>query len=170
VSEQRLRILLLGYGNPGRCDDGLGPAVAEAIASMAIPGVTVDAGYQLQVEDAALVAEHDVVVFADASVNAADPFELHALEPSDEISFTSHSISPEALLSMAREYFGGSTRGYALAIRGHEFNEFGERLSSEARRNLDAAVSFVAQVLREQRFEQTPPRVSHTGFHCVSVL
>jgi hydrogenase maturation protease len=170
VSECGLRILLIGYGNPGRCDDGLGPAVAEAIASMAIPGVTVDAGYQLQVEDAALVAEHDVVIFADASVSASEPFEFHRLAPSDEVSFTSHSISPEALLSMAEEYFDASTHGYALAVRGHDFNEFGERLSPEARQNLDTAVTFIAEALREQRFEPTPTRVSHTGFHCVSVL
>jgi hydrogenase maturation protease len=164
------RILLIGYGNPGRCDDGLGPAVAEAVASMAIPGVTVDADYQLQVEDAALLAEHDVVIFADASVSAPDPFEFHPLEPSDEVSFTSHSISPQALLAMAQEYFGATARGYALAIRGHEFDAFGEQLSPKARQNLEVAVAFIQAALRERQFEAMLTHGSRAAFHCVSVL
>ena len=47
------KVLLIGYGNPGRLDDGLGPALAAAVEKLAIPGVTVDADYQLNVEDAA---------------------------------------------------------------------------------------------------------------------
>lgn len=44
------RILLIGYGNPGRGDDGLGPALAAAIEAMELPGVTVEADYQLMVD------------------------------------------------------------------------------------------------------------------------
>ncbi len=32
------RILLIGYGNPGRGDDGLGPLLAARIEALAIPG------------------------------------------------------------------------------------------------------------------------------------
>ena len=35
------RTLLLGWGNPGRLDDGLGPALAETIERLALPGLTV---------------------------------------------------------------------------------------------------------------------------------
>ena len=37
-------MLLLGYGNPGRLDDGLGPALAAQVERLALPGVTVRVG------------------------------------------------------------------------------------------------------------------------------
>ena len=69
-----MRVLVLGYGNPGRRDDGLGPRLAEELSRMGLPGVDVDSAYQLQAEDAAAVADHDVVVFVDAYVSCPDPF------------------------------------------------------------------------------------------------
>ena len=43
-------ILLLGYGNPGRLDDGLGAAFCGEIEKMDLPGVNIEADYQLTVE------------------------------------------------------------------------------------------------------------------------
>ncbi|VGO14536.1 hypothetical protein PDESU_03099 [Pontiella desulfatans] len=63
--------LVIGYGNPGRLDDGLGPAFAERIQGLGLSGVTVESNYQLNIEDAELVSRYDTVVFADASVDAA---------------------------------------------------------------------------------------------------
>ncbi|MCU0727503.1 MAG: hydrogenase maturation protease, partial [Planctomycetes bacterium] len=68
------RVLLIGFGNPGRRDDGLGPAVAQAVEGWGIPGVTVESDYQLHVEDAAAVSEHDAVIFADAAAAGPEPF------------------------------------------------------------------------------------------------
>ena len=51
-----VRILLLGFGNPGRQDDGLGPALVQAIEEMEIPGVRAEADYQLNIEDAAIAS------------------------------------------------------------------------------------------------------------------
>jgi len=145
---------VIGYGNPGRLDDGLGPALAERLARRRIPGVTVDADYQLTVEDAAAVAAHGAVVFADASVDGAEPFFFRAVEPAGAgPSFSSHSVEPAEVLGMARALFGARTRGYALGIRGYAFDEFGERLSERAEANLAAALRFLAPRLRTGRLE-----------------
>lgn len=141
------RVLVIGYGNPGRLDDGLGPAFAEAIERLELPGVRVEADYQLTVEDAALAAEADVVVFADASVDARPPFELKRIEPAADITFSTHEIAPEGVLGLAADLFGASPKGYALAIRGYAFNEFGERLSDGALSNLAAAVNGMTPAL-----------------------
>jgi hydrogenase maturation protease len=146
------RVLVIGYGNPGRLDDGLGPALAERLED--VPGVTVDSGYQLAVEDAAAVAEHDVVVFADAAATGPEPFGFRRVEPRANAAFTTHVLAPEALLAIAEEHLGAKTRGYLLAIRGHEFDEFGERLSSRARRHLDAAVGFLRERIANGDFEE----------------
>ena len=57
------KTLFIGYGNPGRLDDGLGPAMAEAVEKLNLPGVVTDSDYQLTVEDAAEVAKYDLVIF-----------------------------------------------------------------------------------------------------------
>lgn len=147
-------VLLIGYGNPGRLDDGLGPALAEAVAEKQLAGVTVDSDYQLVVEDAATAAQYDVVVFADAAVKGPEPFSFTRIEPQGaELSFSSHSCEPGAVLAMARDMFHGKPRGYALGIRGYEFNEFGERLSPKARENLEAAENFIEGVVRNELYE-----------------
>ncbi len=143
-------VLVLGYGNPGRLDDGLGPAFAERIQTLGISGVTVDSDYQLNVEDAALIARHDLVLFADASRDGPEPFEIKTVEARDGgLGFSSHSISAENLLGLAASLFKASTRARMLAIRGYDFDAFGERLSECARANLDAAVIYAERILRE---------------------
>ena len=143
------RVLLIGYGNPGRVDDGLGPALAEAVGAFSLPGLTVDSDYQLTVEDAAAIAEHDVVIFADASINGEEPFFFHVIIPKATLSFSSHSVEPEAVLAMAIELFGAKTKGYALGIRGYHFDEFGEKLSEKAHQNLNKAVEFIVPFLKK---------------------
>jgi len=139
--------LVLGYGNPGRLDDGLGPALVEAIDALGLPGVTVLSDYQLSAEHAAELIDHDRVVFADAAVEVESPFFLRALLPRAAVSFTSHSMRPEAVLSLAIDTLGWQGEAYLLGIRGYEFNEFGERLSAAARENLDAATECLARAL-----------------------
>ena len=144
-----MQILVMGYGNPGRLDDGLGPAFAERIQALAIPGVTADADYQLAVEDAAAVARYDVVLFADASADGPAPFGVQALAAERKgLGFSSNSLSAGALLGLAERLFGAAPRAYMLALRGYDFQAFGERLSEPAKANLEAAVAHFEPLLR----------------------
>ena len=139
--------LILGYGNPGRLDDGLGPALADAIDALGLPSVTVLSDYQLSAEHAAELLTYDRVVFADAAVEIESPFFLRRMLPRAAVSFTSHSMRPEAVLSLSIDTLGWKGEAYLLGIQGHEFNEFGERLSLAARENLDAAARCLARAL-----------------------
>jgi len=136
------RILVLGYGNPGRQDDGLGPAVADALEQAAPQGVTVEADYQLNIEDSASIAEHDVVVFVDASVSGPEPFAMERIKAAAEISFTSHSVSPGSVLAACAEHFDARPEAWVLGIRGYAF-EFEEGLTAKAQENCKAATAFV---------------------------
>ena len=143
------RVLVIGYGNPGRCDDGIGPALAARLKELDIPGVRVESAYQLNVEDAATVAEYDVVVFADACLCAPPPYALRPLEPRNgTIEFSTHSQAPEGVLGLAHDVFGARTRGFALGIRGYDFHDFGEYLSADAEANVTAALAFLAAALQ----------------------
>jgi hydrogenase maturation protease len=161
------KILVIGYGNPGRRDDGLGPALVAALEAEAPPHVTVAADYQLTVEDAAAVAAHEAVVFVDAAVSGAEPFAFAAVTPGEPLSFSSHSVSPAGVMALARECFQAQTAGYVLAIRGYEFNEFGEGLSAQAQANLAAALEFLRTILRERTFPEDIPHLT-SGLACTA--
>ena len=148
------RIHLIGFGNPGRLDDGLGPALAAAIDALQLPNVSVDSDYQLTVDDAHDVAPHDVVIFADADVRGREPFYFIPVDPGDSIHFSSHGCSPSAVIGLARELFGGPAEAYLIGMRGYEWDAFEERLSTKAQENLAAAVAFLEPLLRAGRFAE----------------
>jgi len=137
------RILLIGYGNPGRGDDGLGPALAAAFEGLALPGVTVEIDYQLTVDHAALIADHDIVVFADAMIGLDEPYRMTALGTEQPQSLGSHQVTPEAALTLARLLFGKTAAGWVLAIAGEAFGMVKEGLSPRADRNLGLATAFL---------------------------
>jgi len=161
MSEPPTKVLLLCYGNPGRLDDGLGAAFAGAIESITPPGVTVELDYQLTVENAVAFAEHEVVVFVDAAVRGPEPFSFKRITPKPALSFSTHSIEPENLLALARDLFGADPEGYALGIRGYEFDDFGESLSPGALENLSAALEFGRTVLEQGRFRAAAAEREH---------
>ena len=149
------KTLLLGWGNPGRQDDGLGPALALLVAGDSIDGVTVDTDYQLQIEDAAEIARHERVVFVDADRSGPAPFSCRRLHPSSSgLSFSSHSVSPAALLTLSQRLFGRLPEAWLVGVRGYRFDELEEELSSGARENLRAAASYMSSALRSGRLEE----------------
>jgi len=149
VNKASGQLLLIGYGNPGRLDDGLGPAMVEAIAGLEIPGVDVDSDYQLTLEDASDVANYAKVVFVDADVSGPEPFWCKRIAPSEgSLTFSTHSISPEGVLQVARDLFHAEPECWLMGIRGYEFNEFGEALSKKAQANLAEAVAWLESAIR----------------------
>jgi len=141
-------ILVYGYGNPGRQDDGLGPALVERLEGDRLPGVATDSNYQLQIEDAVAVAGKGTVIFVDATVSGEGPFTFAELEPSGEIAFTTHSVSPGSVLALCSELYRMDVRAYVLAIRGYGW-EFTEGLTPAAEKNLDEAYRFLKGALME---------------------
>lgn len=139
-AEAEARTLLIGYGNPGRGDDGLGPAFAEQIAAVGLPELRVEIDYQLTVDHAPLVARHDLVVFADAAMDLTEPFRFAPLEPGAPAALGSHAVTPAAVLTLARDLFGHAPSAFLLGISGRAFDEVKEGLSGTAQANLSLAV------------------------------
>ncbi|MDH5510929.1 MAG: hydrogenase maturation protease [Nitrospinota bacterium] len=143
------RILIIGYGNPGRGDDGLGPALAAMVEREGIDGVIVHEDYQLTVESAQDVAQSEMVIFADASMDEAGRFSIVPILPVPSPQFDSHSLSPGTVLYLALTLFGAKPEAYLVSIRGYEFDRFGESLSKKAEANLAAAAKRVFALLSE---------------------
>lgn len=133
------KLLIYAIGNVGRQDDGLGIRLLDRLAETALPaGVTLEANYQLSIEDALLIAEFDAVLFIDATVDkdAPAPFSLRPLAPAAEVTFSTHSTSPAGVLSLCDELYGRRPRAFLLALPGYEW-ELREELSALAQRNLE---------------------------------
>jgi len=152
VIDRPPRILVLGYGNPGRQDDGLGPAIAAEIALLKVPNLKTQDNYQLNIEDAIDVAQHDIVWFVDASKTGTLPYTVQDLFAVSTLDFTSHFVRPEFILAIAKHYFGRLPRARLLAIRGYEF-EFVEELTNGARDNLRAALSMLTDEIHNVLIE-----------------
>jgi hydrogenase maturation protease len=144
------RALVYGYGNPGRRDDGLGPRLAEDIEKRGLPFVETDANYQLQIEDAARIAEFDLVVFADAAADGAEPFSVKRLQPALKVTFTTHSVPPESVLAICRDHFGKTPEAFLIGVRGYEFG-IEEGLTRRALLNLKQACDFIIPLLSETK-------------------
>ncbi|MDI9629843.1 MAG: hydrogenase maturation protease [Acidobacteriota bacterium] len=158
--------LVLGWGNPARRDDGLGPAFAEGVAGFALPAVAAESPYQLEVEYAAEVARYERVLFADADRSGPAPFWVRRLAPASIApSFSSHSIAPGAVLALARDLFGAAPEAWLLGIRGYEFEDFREGLSPAARTNLDAALAYAARTLGSGVLEEYPEGLRDAAAH-----
>ena len=156
-------VLLIGYGNPGRADDGLGPALAQAIEGLQLPGVSTDSDYQLTVEDSVEIGRHPTVIFADADAVGPEPFSFGRLQPRSSLGFSSHGVEPEELLALANSLFPGERQAYLLGIRGYDFSPFTLELTERGRANLVLATEFLVDALRagdlDAAADSLPPAV-----------
>ena len=144
------RVLVYGYGNPGRQDDGAGVALADALETWARSGerpwLTFDRNYQLNVEDALEASRHDIVLFLDASAEHGEPFRFLALQPSHSVSFTTHAMRPESVLALTRDLYAAHPVGRLLTIRGYSW-EPAQAMTAGARRNLHTAEQWLVPLL-----------------------
>jgi len=155
------KILVYGYGNPGRQDDGLGVALSETIEIWAreneIREVETDSNYQLNIEDAARISAFDLVIFADATKEKIKGYALTSLKPSPKIDFTMHSVSPAFILNLCQEVYQRIPSAFLLHIKGYEW-EFMKDMTPKAVKNLGEATEFLKkQILEYKNKYRTKP-------------
>ena len=141
-------ILIYGYGNPGRQDDGLGPRFIELcdawIREQNLSHVFTDTNYQLNIEDAAEIAGYDTVIFVDASVvPELEEYKLETVEPNDaRIEFTMHAVSVAYVVDLCQKIYKKTPKAYVLHIKGFEY-DFKEELTPKATENMQAAFAYL---------------------------
>lgn len=146
-------LLIFGYGNPSRGDDALAPALLEVVERrLAAPvreaagGVEILTDFQLQVEHALDLVGRRLVLFVDAHATCPAPFRFEVVEPANDTSYTSHAISPAAVLHCYRTiHRAPPPPTFSLGIRGECF-ELGEGLSEPAQGALSVAIDRVLEL------------------------
>ena len=136
------RVLVFGWGNLSRGDDALGPLCVAHLRDVLAGCAEVECldDYQLQIEHALDLVGRERVLFIDASLTCQSPFEVTPLQAAQDASFTTHAMSPQAVMqvycTMRDEAPPPCT---LLAIRGERY-ELGESPSAMALANLSAAL------------------------------
>ena len=150
-----MQILIYGYGNPGRQDDGLGIELVSRLekwaAEKGLFEIEFENNYQLNIEDAAAISGKDLVIFADASREEIDDFCLSEVDGSAEISFTTHAASPGYILQLCKELFQTEPRVLLLHLKGYEW-DLKEGLTDRAKENLDKACDYLKKLLVDPQF------------------
>jgi hydrogenase maturation protease len=150
---QPRRALIIGYGNPLRCDDGFGWHAAQQLAThLHRADVEVLARHQLTPELAETASHFQLVVFIDAARDLP-PGELRCAKIKrgenhgqlDAPSF-SHFLTPESLLALTAELYSQSPEAYCIAVGGESFAE-GESLSSTMQAAFDPVKAQVRSLL-----------------------
>ena len=139
--------LLIGIGNSGRQDDGLGWAFLDALKETGqFPG-QINYCYQLQVEDADLISQASQVIFIDAfKGKLKNGFQWHVCRASGDFAFTTHALSPEAILFLCQDLYQKDPPTYVLQIEGENW-ELKTGLTPKARENLKVALNFFVEQL-----------------------
>jgi hydrogenase maturation protease len=131
-------LLVIGYGNTLRRDDGVGVYLAEALTARGWPGVEVIACHQLTPELAEPISRAAAVVFADAGF-ARRQVRMERVRPLTGGTVLAHECSPGVLLGLAQALFGRQPPGWVLTLPAEDFG-LGEGLSPLARTGLQTGL------------------------------
>ncbi len=132
-------LLVIGYGNTLRRDDGVGPRVAAEIEEMALAGTLTLACPLLTPELAFPLSQSRAAVFVDAAVEHPWRLGLRRIDPSPLPQALAHAADPRVLLALARDAFGHAPMAWMLTVPAEDLG-IGEDLSPMAERGvMDAA-------------------------------
>lgn len=141
--------LIFGWGNPSRGDDASGPRFVELFEQLAARHpewgeIDFLTDFQLQVEHALDLQGRQRVLFVDASTNQSSACALSVVEPRLDATFTSHAMSPQAVLQVYADIEDCAPPPcWLLSIPGAAF-ELGQALSPIAQQNLAVALEMAA--------------------------
>ena len=142
-------ILQFGYGNLSRGDDAVGPLLLEHVQQRGdLTRIDLLTDFQLQIEHTLDLQRRELVIFVDASVSAKPPFDFSRLTPCHDNSYTSHAMSPAALLQVYQSVIGETPPpSFLLGIQAQSF-ELGESLTASTQANLQQACAFIDRLLK----------------------
>lgn len=135
------KILVIGYGNILRSDDGAGYKIAELI-SQKFPHITTIASHDLKPEYAELLAQHQVVFFIDASIECEE-LEIEEIKSisSSEIE-NSHHLKPSQLVYLSKKLFNNIPQKILLAKIPAYNLEFGNEFSTLTQNSINSFIQW----------------------------
>ena len=143
------RILIVAYGNPLRCDDGIGWHAAELLRRELTPSLArIICTHQLAPELAEAACHADIVIFVDAACDQ-EPGRIACskIRPDPEAASFSHQLSPEQVIALCQQLYAHCPRCYTVSVVG-EFFDHGDTLSATLANSLPRLVETVKELIR----------------------
>lgn len=146
-------VLVVGYGNPLRSDDGVGQAVAALLAlDPRLAEADIRSEHQLTPELALDASQASLLILVDAGVNEAPgEVSMRRLEPGGDAGTAwTHHVDPAGIVGLAHELFGMAPPVIMISI-GPASLEVGETLSEVVRPAVTRAADLVATIVEAHR-------------------
>ncbi|MDI9848690.1 hydrogenase maturation protease [Rhodoblastus sp. 17X3] len=143
-----MKLVVFGWGNVSRGDDGLGPLLLARIAEARWADASLIEDFQLQLEHALDLQGADLALFLDAGKNTPAPFAFTEIHARHGMTHTSHALAPEAVLGVYEKTMGGRPPpSFLLCVRGESF-DLGEGLSAAGAARLEQSWAFLEALER----------------------
>jgi hydrogenase maturation protease len=148
-------VLVVGFGNPLRSDDGLGWHIARQVSrEYERDKVESIALHQLTPEVAELASRAELILFVDASCRGeAGTAHCEQIYPAEGESQGSHEFTPAAVLQLAEDLYGRAPKAYLLTIAGECF-EAGESLLAAVVGGIPALMEKIRELIAEFELAQ----------------
>ena len=144
-------MLVIGYGNSLRGDDGVGVAVAERLDEMLQNSrVRVLVCQQLTPELASELNKADRVIIIDAAKGETPgQITVNKIEPDNDSSTFTHELRPSTLLACAQELYGKPPVTFLVSVTGYSF-DFSDELSHNLKRVMPEVLARVRELIDHQ--------------------
>ena len=140
-------LTVFAWGNTCRGDDAIGPLLAGRLRAMHKPGLRVIEDHQLNIEHVTDIEGDGPVLFIDASLDVDAGLRLERVVPSEEGNFSTHAISPQALLNVfERTMRSPAPDAWVLHVAAREFG-LGAEPGGIATAAVDETAGFLETVL-----------------------
>ncbi|MGD1701194.1 hydrogenase maturation protease [Dapis sp. BLCC M229] len=159
-------ILIIGYGNTLRSDDGAGQRVAELVAEWNLQNVRSLPVHQLTPELAEPISQAELVIFVDAyPATSEQGLQVHQLctppsshsSPSPSSPHTllqresqglniGHTVDPRSLLALSQFLYNNAPAAWWILVPAVNF-EFGESFSPKTTENIQYSLAQIRQII-----------------------
>ncbi|OCQ98730.1 hydrogenase maturation protease [Nostoc sp. MBR 210] len=140
-------VMVIGYGNDLRSDDGIGQRIADEIASWHLSAVKSLAVHQLTPELADALANAELAIFVDAYVPSESfDVQVQSLSPAVDHAIAGHTADPQSLLALTRILYGHCPPALWVTVPAVNF-EFGDRFSEITETGKAIALGKIMQIL-----------------------
>lgn len=159
------KLLVIGYGNPDRQDDGVAWHILRALTTrLGLDSPRsyeerfpehdqIDFDFQLQLtpEMAEDIHAYEYVCFADAHAGAIEePVRLINIESEFQASPLTHHLTPQSLIAICETLYGKKPEAALLSVRGYHFG-LSRQLSEETAALLPQAVELIWDWLKARK-------------------
>lgn len=142
-------ILLIGYGNTLRSDDGVGWYIADKIEAMLNEKIDIIKAEQITVEMTEDIRDRKLVIFVDAHVSdEEDWLRTEEILPDLKFGMTAHIFTPNALLALCEKIYNKYPKAYIFSIKGINY-DFGEILSEQTKESAEIAIKRIAELIQK---------------------